>query len=259
MDRLVASCCDLDGEAYRLSSFAPAFPVHAHDHYVIGRIAGGRRILSIPAGKIMLHPGDLLVLPPGMGHGCTAAGEEFLAYEDVNISKGSMESILGFLPSFRSSVIDDAGLSSSFSSLVSSILYSGRDVRWESLAAFLSSLPAAGKADSDDQAIEEAVLYISDRCCEPISVQDMASAAGLALSTFMRRFRRSRGISPYRYLESVRIGKAEDLIRGGMGIAEAAAATGWTDQSHFTRFFSSFTGLTPARYRSMFTGRNQDG
>ena len=91
-----------------------------------------------------------------------------------------MESILGFLPSFRSSVIDDAGLSSSFSSLVSSILYSGRDVRRESLAAFLSSLPAAGKADSDDQAIEEAVLYISDRgssCCHrmdrPVSLHQV--------------------------------------------------------------------------------------
>ena len=35
-------------------------------------------------------------------------------------------------------------------------------------------------------------------------------------------------------------------------LAEIAAATGFTDQSHFTRRFRQTTGLTPDAYRRRF-------
>ena len=37
--------------------------------------------------------------------------------------------------------------------------------------------------------------------------------------------------------------------------AEAALRTGFSDQRHFTNFFTRFIGLSPGTYREIFTGR----
>lgn len=76
-------------------------------------------------------------------------------------------------------------------------------------------------------------------------------AVGLSKSTLMRKFGISKGLTPYRYLESIRINEGKKLLEKGLFPAQAAACTGFCDQSHFTNFFRSFIGLAPGAYRNM--------
>ena len=53
----------------------------------------------------------------------------------------------------------------------------------------------------------------------------------------------------------------QKLLEQGVPPVEAALQTGFSDQSHFTNYFSRFIGLTPGAYQEIFSkGRgNLDG
>jgi AraC-like DNA-binding protein len=62
----------------------------------------------------------------------------------------------------------------------------------------------------------------------------------------------TKGITPYRYLETVRISQAKHLLENGVEPIETAHQTGFSDQSHFSNFFKEFIGITPKQYQKIF-------
>ena len=48
------------------------------------------------------------------------------------------------------------------------------------------------------------------------------------------------------------------MLEQGVSPIEAALQTGFSDQSHFTNYFSRFLGLTPAIYRDIFLDKNRE-
>ena len=51
---------------------------------------------------------------------------------------------------------------------------------------------------------------------------------------------------------------ARKLLKQGAAPAEAALSAGFSDQSHFTNYFSRFIGLSPGAYRDIFWKRGRD-
>ncbi|MNG37101.1 HTH-type transcriptional activator RhaR [compost metagenome] len=66
-------------------------------------------------------------------------------------------------------------------------------------------------------------------------------------------FKKSVGISPHSYQIQVRVAHAQRLLRAGVGIADAAIACGFFDQSHLNRAFKKVVGLTPGSFRSGYS------
>ncbi len=87
---------------------------------------------------------------------------------------------------------------------------------------------------------------------ERIYLDQICRCAGLSKSTLLRAFTKSKGVTPYRYLETIRINEAKKLLAEGMTPVEAAIETGFSDQSHFSNYFNQFIGLTPGIYREIF-------
>ena len=85
-----------------------------------------------------------------------------------------------------------------------------------------------------------------------IYLDQICRCVGLSKSTLLRAFTRTKGVTPYSYLENIRIGKARKLLEQGVLPVEAALQTGFSDQSHFTNYFSSYIGLAPGVYREIF-------
>ncbi|MEC3794407.1 helix-turn-helix transcriptional regulator, partial [Clostridioides difficile] len=76
--------------------------------------------------------------------------------------------------------------------------------------------------------------------------------AGMNKYSLLRNFTKLKGITPYRYLENIRVNKAKKLLEKGVEPIDAAIQTGFVDQSHFTNFFKNFIGLTPKQYQNIF-------
>ena len=77
-------------------------------------------------------------------------------------------------------------------------------------------------------------------------------------SYFLRTFTKQVGISPYRYLQNIRIDQSKKLLESGIPPVEVANLTGFSDQSHFTNFFKEFIGITPKQYQNIFKEENVD-
>jgi AraC-like DNA-binding protein len=104
--------------------------------------------------------------------------------------------------------------------------------------------------------IEQACRFMQQHFSEHISLDRLCRYANLSKSTLLRAFTKSKGVTPYSYLENIRIGEAKKLLEQGVMPGEAALQTGFSDQSHFTNFFSRFIGLSPGVYREIFLQRN---
>lgn len=95
------------------------------------------------------------------------------------------------------------------------------------------------------QEIEQACEYMEQHYAERIRLDQLCRHTALSKSTLLRAFTKSKGITPYRYLETLRINKAKKLLGQGISPLNTAIQTGFSDQSHFTNYFSSFIGLAP--------------
>lgn len=84
----------------------------------------------------------------------------------------------------------------------------------------------------------------------PPSLGALAGLAGTSVSHFVRKFTRSTGLSPQRFVNRRRVRRAFALLQDpSPPLGELARDLGFCSQSHFTRLFSGLTGTTPARFR----------
>jgi AraC-like DNA-binding protein len=81
-----------------------------------------------------------------------------------------------------------------------------------------------------------------------VPLADLTNETGLSRFQALRAFKRDFGLTPHTYQLRVRLGLAQRSLRDGGRAADVAADLGFADQSHFTRHFKRFVGLTPTEY-----------
>lgn len=83
-----------------------------------------------------------------------------------------------------------------------------------------------------------------------VDIANLASIARLSPSHFARAFKLSLGTTPHEHLIHQRLEKAQALIAGtDVPLAEIALATGFSDQSHLSRRFRNYFGISPSAFR----------
>ncbi|MDH6230504.1 AraC-like DNA-binding protein [Mesorhizobium soli] len=83
-----------------------------------------------------------------------------------------------------------------------------------------------------------------------VTVSEIAKECGLSVRHFSRAFHESLGMPPRRWLTRHRVETAKKLLLGsGMGLADIAKCSGFSDQSHLTRVFSGWMGESPGSWR----------
>lgn len=93
--------------------------------------------------------------------------------------------------------------------------------------------------------------FIDQNLSENIKLEDLAALAGLSSYHFSRKFKSDLGIAPHAYVLSRRIDRAKSLLNGSrLPLKLVAAECGFTDQSHFSRVFRKFLGVTPNDFRN---------
>ncbi|GFE58607.1 AraC family transcriptional regulator [Geobacter sp. AOG1] len=99
-------------------------------------------------------------------------------------------------------------------------------------------------------AISRAVMHIHDNFNGTLYLDDLARAAHLSKFHFCRNFKHYIGVSPMRFVNMVKIRKAEALLlQADVTISTVAYNLGFNDQSEFTRQFKSIIGVSPSAYR----------
>jgi len=85
----------------------------------------------------------------------------------------------------------------------------------------------------------------------PLEVAALARAALMSTAHFSRRFRAAYGETPYAYLMTRRIERAQALLRrGDLSVSEVCMAVGCTSLGSFSARFTELVGETPTAYRA---------
>ncbi|KFL51507.1 AraC family transcriptional regulator [Burkholderia pyrrocinia] len=83
-----------------------------------------------------------------------------------------------------------------------------------------------------------------------VTLDEVAQAAGLSPFHAARLFTRTTGMPPHAWRNQLRLQRALAPLRAGVPVADVAAASGFVDQSHFTRHFKRMFGVPPGRWQA---------
>lgn len=264
--RTVRFDAELNIEAYNFKGIMQKFPNHFHEYYVIGFIESGQRYLSCKNKEYTTKEGDLLLFNPHDNHTCAQIDDKTLDYRCINIQPEIMSKITceitgrEYLPYFNCQVVFNSDLVSSLRDLHLMLMQEAKDFKKEEILFFLveqlikeyaepASSETAEKLSAEVKTICE---FLENNYASNITLNDLSSLTGLSKYYLLRSFTKQKGISPYSYLETIRIGNAKKLLEKGVAPVDVALQTGFTDQSHFSNFFKKLIGLTPKQYMKIF-------
>lgn len=108
--------------------------------------------------------------------------------------------------------------------------------------------PGATGDDADRRLAEAFRAYLDAHLFERVTTSAAAEALGAGSTRLARAFSAAFGIPPHRYVLGRRLEAARDRILRGQRLADVAAETGFSDQAHLTRRFTSFLGTPPGRF-----------
>lgn len=110
------------------------------------------------------------------------------------------------------------------------------------------SITEKGKPEQD--AVTSAMFYISEHFREEVDLKRCAELFHLSLSRFAHLFTKKVGISPYKFVLSLRMDEAKELLLySSMSVGEVSENVGFSDPSYFSRMFRKYTGSSPSDYR----------
>ncbi|SNX58068.1 AraC family transcriptional regulator [Streptomyces sp. TLI_55] len=233
---------------------------HAHDEFTVGVCVGGSEIIDYRGGHIRTGPGSIVVLAPGEVHtGGPGTTTDGYAYRALYAATPLLaDGTCGF-PHFREPLIDDPELAAALRLTHTELSACPDPLEAESRLPWL--LTALARRHSTARATDDVVpggagiaLLVRDRLADellaPPSLATLAEDVGLSRYQLLRAFRTTMGLPPYAWLAQYRVHRARTLLEAGLRPAEAAAAVGFADQAHLTRWFRRVLGVTPAAYRN---------
>jgi AraC-like DNA-binding protein len=101
---------------------------------------------------------------------------------------------------------------------------------------------------SYDHRIARAIALLKQNYAKPLSVEKLAKAAGMGVSTLHHHFKALTSISPLQYQKQLRLHEARRLLLAGACDAGSAAfEVGYESRSQFTREYRRLFGEPPMR------------
>lgn len=111
-------------------------------------------------------------------------------------------------------------------------------------------------ATHNDKDIEVLVQWLQENYTSPITLKEMSKVISVSERTLIRKFHKSTGELPNKYLQKLRVQKAKQfLIHTNDSFEYITYLVGYTNASAFRKLFKEMTGLNPGVYRDYFMVR----
>ncbi|WCM18084.1 AraC family transcriptional regulator [Paraburkholderia bryophila] len=236
-----------------------AYAMHRHDTYAIGHTLAGVQNFRYRGGSRNSLPGGTMVLHPDEPHDGQAGTGDGFRYRMIYVDPALLQQALGGkpLPFVKGGLSDDPRLFKATANLLR--MMDGafdpleQDDALYDLAIALDAVAgvAATRRPVDFQSAARAREHLLASLEHTVTLDELAAAAGRDRWSLSRDFRALFGTSPHRYLTMRRLDRVRQLVVHGTSLADAAAASGFSDQSHMTRHFKRAWGVAPAQWLKM--------
>ena len=249
------------GARFLKHRFAP----HTHDTWAIGAVLNGAQDNAARDGiHQIVASGELTAIPPGEPHAGRLAGtaecEYAMIYVPDRLLRDDTREMGAVHLNLKVDALADDGLARRLASFVRLALNSGASDllvqgEWVSLIDALTKRYGEAKVGPFERmtgggGVNRARAFLEDHWSQAVTLEDLAREAQMSPTYFCRQFSRTHGLSPHRYQVVLRVNRAKDLLACGARIADVAALTGFSDQSHLGRHLKSCLGVTPGEIAS---------
>ena len=264
-----------DFEAFYYSDLNfQTLPAHTHDYYEFYLFLEGDLDLEISGHARPLHPGDMVLVPPGVSHHALMHSSDrpyrrFVLWVSqeyaARLLKESPDYVFLMQRAATSGRCYYHFHEAEFSSIQSRLIrlleefHSNRYGRNAAVYLALNDLllymnriiyerehpVVSGSGDL----VQEITLFIDEHLTEDLSLDVLANHVCLSKYYIAHYFKDSLGISIHQYITKKRLQSCSEAIAAGSDITRTFDEYGFRDYSSFYRMFRKEYGMSPREYQ----------
>ncbi len=226
---------------------------HVHDHHQLVLPVEGVLEMEIDGVASNVMSSKAAVIPSGQAHSCASTGNNSFLIIDIPAPKNVTNnfwrafsenpfveidaSFLGYC-NFIATEMQQTSFSNLDKSLTGNMLVNALA---RSVGVSNEPLPTT---------LTKAVHFIETHFSDPLTIKNIARAAGVSESRLHTQFKSHVNLSPKLYLTEIRLKNAASMLeKTRLSIAEIALRVGYGDQSAFARAFQRHMGSSPSKFR----------
>lgn len=227
---------------------------HTHDQHEIIHYTRGEGVVRIKEKEFDVSAGDILIVPPGVGHGAYSVG----GVERIYI-RGAFQQTF----SFDAAVLlrdNRQGEGTQLARLIYANRFGNREYLHTLCTAYLQFLLMHMENKSEmGSAVQEVVYQLTSRFGDAdLDTAEILRQSGYAEDYIRAQFRRITGKTPLEFLTDVRIRHACFLMEfygETLSLGQVAEQCGYNDYVYFSKKFKRVVGLSPRAYQTaLITG-----
>jgi AraC-like DNA-binding protein len=248
---------------------AHEFERHIHDEMVIAVTEDGAGRCRTRFGSGISAPRTVWIFAPGEYHCGNVWDDRHWSYRGIYIDTAGLSALSRVLMDDRGSrmwvapgLYNDVQLANvllrAHQGDEQKLPQLHRQARWFAAMGLLFGRYGLPRARLDPATPEPGKMarvrdYIAANFVHNISIEELQPLCGLSRYHLMRSFAREYGMPPHAYATQLRLIEAKGLINAGVRPADAAASSGFYDQSHLNHHFKRAYGMTPGAYAALRT------
>lgn len=224
---------------------------HSHPYFEFIYFLNAKAQIDIPMGRLDLVPYDVVIYPPGVTHHehpdltypqeiiCIAAYIDTPETLPTAFQFSDVGGTLGWL--FEQSYLEYLKKEEGYETMITTYI---KAIVLHAIRSLQSN-----KVETLD-ILNTCVRFIHEHFHESLSMTQLSAISNVSESYISRLFQKSLGMSPMRYLNSIRIDISKKLLLDcSLSINEIATKVGFSDPLYFSRVFRKFTGISPSQFR----------
>ena len=266
---------DPDGDFYyhhgiskRVAETGTSWP-HYHGLYELYFLEDGNCTYIIDDKVYNVQSGDIVIIPDGIIH--------HTKYDNINHSRILINCVERYIPySVKDSISSGVYLYRNpfISDEVKRIFgkieteYSLKDKLSDEIISchthslfylLMRNFDSCIALDEGNKLIEQAVSYIRENFASDITLSALAKKFSVSPEHFSRIFKKETGLGFSKYLNSLRLQYAEQLLKtsGGQNITQVAESCGFEDSNYFSKKFKEVYGISPKKVQKKGKGEGK--
>ncbi|WP_199617669.1 AraC family transcriptional regulator [Paenibacillus alkalitolerans] len=239
-----------------------SYKKHFHEEYSIGVIDEGSSSVWCDGKNIDVGAGRFIWIPPYLPHACNPREKSDWKYKMLFIRPEWMNQALGakeenlhepFLFENETNQL----LKRYLNDMIRCLKSRKTPLETETVAIEMVDMIRNGRAVKEKrpgdgcqakQSLIRVKDYLHEHYLERVTLEQFEKVSGISRFHLLHSFKKEHNIPPHAYQNLLRINFAKKELRKRRPIAEIAAEAGFYDQSHFTKLFKGYVGVTPHKY-----------
>lgn len=111
--------------------------------------------------------------------------------------------------------------------------------------------PVLSAQSHADAPFAQLIEWIRENLAGSLEVPKLAARVSMSERTFLRNFTRSMGVTPARFVETLRLDQARVYLAAGMSLKEIATKVGYLTGAQLSKAFDRRFGMNPSLFREL--------